>query len=61
MQLATRKWLEVHNELEQWKQRVVSSLCAPFPTVNHENWVVCQGYSRTPSLLQNSGQRKKVR
>jgi len=43
VQLATRKWLQIHNELEQWKERFVSNLCAAFPTGNHENWAVCQG------------------
>ncbi|KAH8722859.1 P-loop containing nucleoside triphosphate hydrolase protein [Phaeosphaeriaceae sp. PMI808] len=42
VQLATRKWLEVHDRLEQWKQRFVSNLCAAFPTGDYENWAVCQ-------------------
>ncbi|PVH91245.1 hypothetical protein DM02DRAFT_546198, partial [Periconia macrospinosa] len=42
VQLATRKWLQLHDELEQWKQNFVSNLCAAFPTGNHENWAVCQ-------------------
>jgi hypothetical protein len=42
VQLATRKWLEVHNRLEQWKKRFVSNLCAAFPTGDYENWAVCQ-------------------
>ncbi|PVH90410.1 hypothetical protein DM02DRAFT_722561 [Periconia macrospinosa] len=42
VQLATRKWLQIHHELEQWKQHFVSNLCAAFPTGHHENWAVCQ-------------------
>lgn len=42
VQLATRKWLKVHDRLEQWKQRFVSNLCAAFPTGDYENWAVCQ-------------------
>ena len=42
VQLATRKWLKVYNQLEQWKQRFVSNLCAAFPTGDYENWAVCQ-------------------
>ncbi|PVH91022.1 hypothetical protein DM02DRAFT_664418 [Periconia macrospinosa] len=42
VQLATRKWLKVHDQLEQWKQRFVSNLCAAFPTGDYENWAVCQ-------------------
>ncbi|KAF2468400.1 uncharacterized protein BDR25DRAFT_335457 [Lindgomyces ingoldianus] len=42
VQLATRKWLDVHGKLEKWKQQFISNLCAAFPTGNFENWVVCQ-------------------
>jgi predicted component of type VI protein secretion system/UDP-2,3-diacylglucosamine pyrophosphatase LpxH len=43
VQLATREWLRVHYELEQWKQRFISNLCAAFPMGNYENWAVCKG------------------
>lgn len=43
VQLATRKWLQIHDELEYWKQQFVSNLCAAFPTGSHENCAVCQG------------------
>ena len=42
VQLATRKWLEVHSQLEHWKQQFVRNLCANFPTGEYENWIKCQ-------------------
>ena len=38
VQLATRKWLEVHGQLERWKQQFLRNLCAAFPTGEYENW-----------------------
>lgn len=42
VQLATRKWLEANGELEPYKQRFITTLCAAFPTGRHENWAVCE-------------------
>ncbi|KAL8740320.1 MAG: hypothetical protein Q9190_006965 [Brigantiaea leucoxantha] len=42
VQLATRKWLEAHEQLEPWKQQYVRSLSAAFPSGEYENWVSCQ-------------------
>jgi tetratricopeptide (TPR) repeat protein len=42
VQLATRKWLEVHTELERWKQQYIKNLYKEFPTGEHENWGKCQ-------------------
>ena len=42
VQLATRKWLEAHGQLEKWKQQFVRKLCEEFPTGEYENWAVCQ-------------------
>ncbi|KAF2675928.1 hypothetical protein K458DRAFT_352596 [Lentithecium fluviatile CBS 122367] len=59
VQLATRKWLQVHDELEQWKQRFVSSLCAAFPTGNYENWAVCQGlFAHAKSAAEQRPERE---
>jgi hypothetical protein len=38
VQLATRKWLEVHSQLEHWKQQFLRNLCAEFPTMEYKNW-----------------------
>ena len=42
VQLATRKWLEAHGQLEKWKQEFIRKLCKEFPTGEYENWAVCQ-------------------
>ena len=42
VQLATRKWLETHGQLERWKRQYVKNLCAAFPIGKYENWCVCQ-------------------
>ena len=42
VQLATRKWLEDHNKLEEWKQNSLRNLCAAIPTGRYENWTTCQ-------------------
>ena len=42
VQLATRKWLEAHGELERWKQQYVRNLCAEFPRGGYEDWSKCR-------------------
>jgi tetratricopeptide (TPR) repeat protein len=42
VQLATRKWLEAHGQLERWKQQFIRKLREEFPTGEYENWAVCQ-------------------
>jgi tetratricopeptide (TPR) repeat protein len=42
VQLATRKWLEAHRQLERWKQQYIKSLCAEFPAGKYENWAKCR-------------------
>jgi hypothetical protein len=42
VQLATRKWLEAHEQQERWKQRFIKNLDAELPTGEYENWVRCQ-------------------
>jgi hypothetical protein len=42
VQLATRKWLEAHEQQERWKQRFIKNLDAELPTGKYENWVRCQ-------------------
>lgn len=61
VQLATRKWLEAHGQLEKWKQQFVRKLCEEFPTGEYENWAVCQELSRTRNQQQHSNQRNKRR
>jgi hypothetical protein len=41
VQLAMRKWLEKHAQLEKWKQKYISKLFKEFPTGDYENWQKC--------------------
>ncbi|KAF1941164.1 TPR-like protein [Clathrospora elynae] len=38
VQLATRKWLENEGQLDRWREKFISNLCAELPTGQHENW-----------------------
>jgi tetratricopeptide (TPR) repeat protein len=42
VQLATRKWLEAHGQIERWKHQFIRNLNAELPTGEHENWEKCQ-------------------
>ncbi|KAH7305369.1 P-loop containing nucleoside triphosphate hydrolase protein [Rhexocercosporidium sp. MPI-PUGE-AT-0058] len=42
VQLATRKWLEAHGQIERWKQQFIKNLDAELPTGEYENWERCQ-------------------
>jgi tetratricopeptide (TPR) repeat protein len=42
VQLSTRTWLKVHNQLEKWKQVYVLKLSTVFPEGTHENWLICE-------------------
>jgi hypothetical protein len=42
VQLATRKWLDAHAQLERWKQQFIKNLFAEFPTGEYENWKTYQ-------------------
>jgi hypothetical protein len=42
VQLATRKWLEAHGQIERWKHQFIKNLDAELPTGEYENWERCQ-------------------
>jgi tetratricopeptide (TPR) repeat protein len=42
VQLATRTWLENEGQLNKYRERFISNLCAELPTGEHENWEKCQ-------------------
>jgi tetratricopeptide (TPR) repeat protein len=42
VQLATRTWLENQGQLDWWRERFISNLCAEMPTGQHETWQKCQ-------------------
>jgi len=41
VQFSTRKWLELYNELEEWKAKYVTLMDDSYPIGRHENWAVC--------------------
>ncbi|KAF2268798.1 HET-domain-containing protein [Lojkania enalia] len=42
VQFSTKKWLELNQELEQWKGTYAILMDANYPIGRHENWIVCQ-------------------
>ncbi|KAL5371985.1 hypothetical protein DPSP01_013848 [Paraphaeosphaeria sporulosa] len=42
VQLAMRKWLESHQELDKWREQFIANLCEELPTGEYENWKTCQ-------------------
>jgi hypothetical protein len=42
VQLAMRKWLETHKQVEIWQQRFIQNLTGTFPNGEYENWEQCQ-------------------
>ncbi|RMZ91868.1 hypothetical protein DV736_g918, partial [Chaetothyriales sp. CBS 134916] len=38
VQLATRKWLAAHDQLERWKQQFITNLYTELPTGEYEHW-----------------------
>lgn len=42
VQLAMRKWLTVHGELERWQRESVRIISETFPAGKYENWKVCE-------------------
>ncbi|KIX02678.1 uncharacterized protein Z518_08620 [Rhinocladiella mackenziei CBS 650.93] len=42
VQLAMRRWLDAHGQLERWKQQYIKNLYTEFPPGEYENWVKCQ-------------------
>jgi hypothetical protein len=63
VQLATRKWLEAHGQLERWKQQYIKNLCSEYPTGDYENWVKCQAlfpHARTALAQQPESSRSLI-
>jgi Tetratricopeptide repeat len=42
VQFTTKKWLELNQELEEWKEEYVRLMDNSYPVGRHENWAVCQ-------------------
>jgi tetratricopeptide (TPR) repeat protein len=41
VQLATRKWLVIHNESDKWNQTALRLLSETFPNGDYQNWKLC--------------------
>ncbi|KAH9203201.1 putative kinesin [Leptodontidium sp. 2 PMI_412] len=57
VQLATRKWLEAHGQIERWKHQFIKNLDAELPTGEYENWERCQALF--PHAQSAAAQRPK--
>jgi tetratricopeptide (TPR) repeat protein len=42
VQFSTKKWLELRDELEGWKESYITIMEEAFPVGRHENWTTCQ-------------------
>jgi tetratricopeptide (TPR) repeat protein len=42
VQFSTKKWLELRDELERWKETYITIMEEAFPVGQHENWATCQ-------------------
>ncbi|KAH7108869.1 putative kinesin [Dendryphion nanum] len=42
VQFSTKRWLELNQELEIWKERYVMLMDGSYPVGRHENWPICQ-------------------
>jgi hypothetical protein len=59
VQLATRKWLEAHGQIERWKHQFIKNLDAELPTGEYENWEKCQ--TLFPHAQSAAAQKPKER
>jgi len=61
VQLATRRWLEAHGQLERWKQQYIKNLRAAFPTGHYENWGKCQAlFPHAKSALAQQPESEEI-
>jgi hypothetical protein len=42
VQFSTKKWLELHDELENWKEKYIKIIDKTFPVGRYENWTTCR-------------------
>ncbi|KAJ9616992.1 hypothetical protein H2200_000713 [Cladophialophora chaetospira] len=56
VQFSTRKWLELHAELDKWQAQYLDVLLKWFPECDHTNWRTCQPlFSHVEALLTYRG------
>ena len=60
IQLATRKWLEAHNEILKWNQKALAMISKAFPNGSYENWTICMPLlSHAEAVLSSDLQEKE--
>jgi hypothetical protein len=60
VQLATRTWLGNQGQLDRWRERFISNLCAEMPAGEHENRHKCQElFPHARAALAQRPQNKK--
>ncbi|KAF4627699.1 hypothetical protein G7Y89_g10454 [Cudoniella acicularis] len=42
VQFSTKKWLELYDKLENWKEKYIKIIGKAFPVGRYENWTTCQ-------------------
>ena len=57
VQLAMKKWLEAHKQIERWKRQFIKNLDAELPTGEYENWEKCRALF--PHAQSAAAQRPK--
>ena len=57
VQLAMKKWLEAHGQIERWKRQFIKNLDAELPTGEYENWEKCRALF--PHAQSAAAQRPK--
>jgi hypothetical protein len=61
VQLATHTWLGNQGQLNRWRERFISNLCAEMPRGQHENWQKCQElFPHARAALAQRPQNKKL-
>jgi tetratricopeptide (TPR) repeat protein len=54
VQLATKKWLELHNKLEKWRGTFAMLMKDSYPLGEYENWPTCQPlFPHVQAMLSN--------
>ncbi|MCJ1378166.1 hypothetical protein MMC17_001262 [Xylographa soralifera] len=64
VQLAMRKWLQIHNEIIKWEEEAITLLSKSFPGGEYENWEICTAllpHAEVVLKYQYSKQRHSLR
>jgi hypothetical protein len=44
VQFSTKSWLELRDETEKWKKKLIATMDGEFPLGRYENWTKCQKF-----------------